>query len=244
MIRLFLPPEQFVGDTASIRDSDHLHLTRVLRARPGDLVLLLDGLGNAFRAVLVSVEKRESSARIDEQVTMPAEPRIFVTVGQALGKGDKLEQVMQHGTEAGASAFVPIKAERSVADVPSAKVAERLVRWRQIVKGAAEQSGRSRIADVAAPLTLGELLGSYLEGPILLLHTQRPAASLRTALSQFEAAPERLLMLVGPEGGWSPAEVDMARTAGAVLVSLGPRILRTETAALVAISQIIYATEI
>ncbi len=245
MIRLFLPPEQIVGDTVTIRDNDNLHLTRVLRARPGETLLALDGRGNAFRAVLVSVDRRETTARIEEAVAMPPEPHVFLTVGQALGKGDKFEQVIQHGTEAGASAFVPVRAERSVADVPAAKVTERVARWQQIAKGAAEQSGRSRIAGVSPPQTLPELLRTAAnDGPVLLLHTQREALSLRTVLEEFVAPPGRLLLLVGPEGGWSPAEVGQAQEAGARVVGLGPRILRTETAALVAISQILYATEI
>jgi len=245
MIRLFLPPEQITGETASIRDNDHLHLTRVLRARPGDFVLLLDGKGNAFRARLVSVEKHATTAQIENAVRVPPEPPIFLTVGQALGKGDKFEQVIQHGTEAGASAFVPIHAERSVVDIPVAKVADRVTRWRQIAKGAAEQSGRSRIAEVSAPQTVQESLrGAANDTPTLMLHTDETTVGLRAALEGWSVPPARLLLLVGPEGGWNPTEVAQARAAGALLVGLGPRILRTETAALVAISQILYSMEI
>ena len=245
MIRLFLPPEQITGETASIRENDHLHLTRVLRARPGDSVLLLDGIGNAFQARLVSVGKHATTAQIESVVSMPPEPPIFLTIGQALGKGDKFEQVIQHGTEAGASAFVPIRAERSVVDVPSAKVADRVIRWRQIAKGAAEQSGRSRIAEIAAPQTVQESLrGAANDTPIWMLHTDNTTVVLRKTREGWSVPPTRLLLLVGPEGGWSPPEIAQARAAGALLVGLGPRILRTETAALVAISQIIYSMEI
>lgn len=245
MIRLFLPPEQITGETASIRDNDHLHLTRVLRARPGDAVLLLDGRGNAFRARLVSVDKHATTAQIEETVTMPPEPPLFLTVGQALGKGDKFEQVIQHGTEAGASAFTPIRAERSVVEIPAAKVADRLARWRQIAKGAAEQSGRSHIAEVAAPQTVQESLRALAnDTQAFMLHTDETTVGLRAALEAWQTPPARLLLLVGPEGGWSPAETAQARAAGVPLVGLGPRILRTETAALVAISQIIYSMEI
>lgn len=244
MIRLFLPPQQISGETACIRDNDHLHLTRVLRARPGDSALLLDGQGNAFQARLVSVEKHETTARIEGTVTMPPEPPIFLTIGQALGKGDKFEQVIQHGTEAGASAFVPVRAERSVVDIPAAKVTDRLTRWRQIAKGAAEQSGRSRIAEVSAPQTVQELLRTAAnDTQALMLHTDDTTAALRRTLEAYPTPPARLLLLVGPEGGWSPHEVAQARAAGALLIGLGPRILRTETAALVAISQILYSLE-
>ncbi len=245
MIRLFLPPEQIQAETACIRDNDHLHLTRVLRARPGDSVLLLDGRGNAFQARLVSIEKHETTARIESAAAMPPEPPIFLTVGQALGKGDKFEQVIQHGTEAGASAFVPVRADRSVVDIPAAKVTDRVARWRQIAKGAAEQSGRSRIADVSAPQTVQESLRTAAnDTQALMLHTDGETVGLRAAQEAWTAPPTHLLLLVGPEGGWSPAEVTQAKAAGALLIGLGPRILRTETAALVAISQILYSLEI
>src|SRR5690242_17508788 len=126
--RLFLPANQISGDTATILGSDHLHLTRVLRARQGESVLLLDNAGNAFQAVLVTIGKTETRAHIEARVDAPPEPPVHLTVAQALGKGDKFEQVVQHGTEVGASAFVPVRAERCVADVPAARVAERVAR--------------------------------------------------------------------------------------------------------------------
>src|SRR5262245_17765384 len=148
MHRLFLSPEQFSGDTARIAGSDHLHLARVLRVRIGDALVLLDNAGNAFHAVVTAVEKTETNARIEDRAEMPPEPPVFLIVAQALGKGDKFETVIQHGTEAGANAFVPVRAERSVVDIPANRIADRVARWRQIAKGAAEQSGRARIAGV------------------------------------------------------------------------------------------------
>jgi 16S rRNA (uracil1498-N3)-methyltransferase len=156
-----------------------------------------------------------------------------------LGKGDKLEQVLQHGTEAGASAFVPIRAERCVADIPAAKTADKLARWQLITKGAAEQSGRSRIPLVHAPLTTTELLAWHsAECPVWLLHPSEESLPLRLVLEKTTTCAA--ILAVGPEGGWSPAEVSQARIANIPCVTLGSRILRTETAALVAVSQILY----
>jgi 16S rRNA (uracil1498-N3)-methyltransferase len=131
MIRLFLSPEQFTEDRAHIVGNDHQHLARVLRVRPGETVFLLDNAGNMFRAEVETVEKAETIARICERTEPPPEPPVFLTVAQALGKGDKFEQVLQHGTEAGASAFLPVRAERSVVDIPASRVVERVARWRQ-----------------------------------------------------------------------------------------------------------------
>jgi 16S rRNA (uracil1498-N3)-methyltransferase len=244
MLRLFLPIAQFAGDTVSILGADHTHLVRVLRARPGAVITLLDNRGNAFRAVLVSIDKAETQARIEARIPTPPEPAVFITVAQALGKGDKFEQVIQHGTEAGASAFVPVRAERCVVEFPQARAAERIARWRQIARGAAEQSGRARIAEVEAPLRLEELL-ERATGPEdlgLFLHPGEETVPLRAALGRPDR-PSRLWLAIGPEGGWSPKEVASARQANWVPVTLGARILRTETAALVAISQILYALE-
>ncbi len=242
--RLFVPPNHFDGDTVHITGPDHLHLARVLRARPGDPILLLDNQGNAFHAVLVSVEKAATIARTVAPAAVAPEPTVSVTVAQALGKGDKFEQVVQHGVEIGACAFVPIRADRSVVDIPAARLQERILRWRQIAKGAAEQSGRARIPEVTAPQRLNEALhGSVDFDACLLLHTvSESARSLRDVLTAI-VAPTRLLIAIGPEGGWSSDEVETARSADAAIVTLGGRILRTETAALAAVSQILYHFE-
>lgn len=244
MQRLFLPAAQFRADSASILGPDHLHLSRVLRARIGDKVILLDNQGNAFRAALVTIGKTESVAQIEARVELPPEPPIAITVAQALGKSDKFEQVVQHGTEAGASAFLPLRADRCVVDIPTAKVADRLARWRQIAKGAAEQSGRSRIPEVREPGSLTDLCRTASDGEavVFLLHPAAASIPLAKRVS-FLTRPARLIVAVGPEGGWSPAEVEAARAAHLDIVTLGPRILRTETAALIAVSQILFHFE-
>jgi 16S rRNA (uracil1498-N3)-methyltransferase len=149
---------------------------------------------------------------------------------------------VQHGTEAGASAFVPIRAERCVVDIPDQRVPERVERWRTIAKGASEQSFRSRIPTVGLPIKLEACIKAALETSTrsLLLHADDPANPLWMALTRRETPDKQVLLLVGPEGGWSPKEIEMAAGLGCELISLGPRILRTETAALVAISQLIY----
>ncbi len=245
MQRIFLPPAQFSGETARISGADHLHLARVMRAKVGEKVILLDGAGQAFLASVIEMGKSETTARIEDAFSMPPEPPIFLSVAQALGKGDKFEQVVQHGTEAGASEFIPLRAERSVVEIPAARVPDRLERWRQIAKGAAEQSGRSRIADIGEPQTLARLAqqAEANENPLLILHTDGNAPPLRAVLEAGLSQAPRLIIAVGPEGGWSPTEVFAALASKHTPVTLGPRILRTETAALVAISQILYTLE-
>ncbi len=244
MYRLFVAPGQIdlQTKTARISGQDHLHIARVLRARTGQPVTLLDGLGNAYLATLTAVEKRESIARIEQPIDPPPEPTPYIVVAQALGKSDKFEQVIQHGTEAGACEFIPVQAERSVAEIPIGRLAERAARWQAISKGAAEQSFRARIPVVRLPTKLAAIAREAEAAglPALLLHTGAPALPLYSALLEMRAVPTRMYLLVGPEGGWSPNELEIARSHGCITISLGPHILRTETAALVAISQLIY----
>ena len=240
-MNIFLKPEQFTAGVATLIESEHLHLTRVMRAKIGQELTLLDGLGNGFRAEIVEIAKHQTTAKILEPVALPAEPSIELSVAQALGKGDKFEQVIQHGTEIGASEFTPIRAERCVVDVPPAKIPDRVQRWGQIAKSAAEQSFRSRIPKVNAPAAFKAAIESAAKSDshCLLLHTSKESIALVSALKRLDS-PSKLTLLVGPEGGWSSGEIEFAQEFGVQTVSLGEYILRTETAALVAISQIIF----
>lgn len=243
MRHLFLPADQLTGETARIVGPDHEHLARVLRARPGEPLILLDNRGNGFHAMVVTVGKSETTAQITGRAGLPPEPPVHITVAQALGKADKFEQVIQHGTEAGASAFIPMNTERCVVEIPLSKESERLARRRQIAKGASEQSGRAIQTEVFPFATFPSVLREMTEAECrLLLHPGVESEPLRAVLQRLPM-PNRLLLMVGPEGGWSPAEVSAARAANVTPVTLGPRILRTETAALVAISQILFAYE-
>ena len=214
----------------------------MLRARVGQQITLLDGLGNAFLATLIEIEQRESVARIEQPIEPPPEPMPYIVVAQALGKSVKFEQVIQHGAEAGACEFIPLQAERSVVEIPANRLAERATRWQVISKGAAEQSFRARIPAVRLPVKLGDIAReAEAEGlPALLLHTGAPVIPLFDVLQEMKTVPARVYLLVGPEGGWSPNELEIASEHGCRTISLGPHVLRTETAALVAISQLIY----
>ena len=251
MQHIFIEPHFFQSETATIHGVNHLHLARVLRAKVGDEVVLLDGKGNAFRAVLVSIEKDRTQARLIESVQLPPEPSIHLTIAQAMVKGDKLEQVIQHGTEVGAGGFLPIQAERSVVDVPAEKRIGRVTRWQQIARSAAEQSKRAIVPLVVAPSSFTELCTIIQERGSpqclgLLLHpdvSAEPLARVLRSVHTTNMDTQEIVLAIGPEGGWSPREVSQAQEAQMRLVILGPRILRTETAALVAISQILYHLE-
>jgi len=244
MVHLFLQSHQFHDGRAEITGSDHQHIARVLRLRVGAEIVLLDNLGNAFAAEIVTIENSKTQAAIVGRAEVPDEPTLRLTVAQALGKGEKFDQVLQHGTEIGVSHFVPLVTERCVGDVPPERVPARLARWQSIVKGASEQCGRRRMPTIESPRPFRDMASALncRQDRGLMLHPDPSAVPLSQALRRPEA-PESVVIFVGPEGGWSPSEVALAARTGLTLVSLGARILRTETAALVAGSQILYEAE-
>jgi 16S rRNA (uracil1498-N3)-methyltransferase len=227
--------------------------------KPGDIVELLDNLGSAFAASITAIDRDRTTLRIEGPVETMPEPAAQITVAQALGKADKFEQVVQHGTEIGAAVFVPVRAERCVVSVDSSpnRTASRRARWTQIAREAAQQCGRCRIPAVTAPVRALELFrqaesasdadlpDSLCSGAELrlLLHTDLEAATIRNVLNSLTERPGTVAIAIGPEGGWSPDEVIAARESGWLEVSLGSYVLRTETAALVAISRIMHCFE-
>ena len=246
--RFFVPPEAIHIDRATLPAEAAHHARNVLRLRAGELVVLHDGLGFAYHATLNDMSGKTVSATVTRRSFVLAEPQTRITVAQALPKtSDKIEQVLQHGTEIGAAGFLFFSARRSVARLAEGeKIDKRLLRWRVILQGAAEQSGRGIIPTVewiGLTTDLAKRLPAF--DRVLILH-ESASLPLATALAQIpdEQATPRLLIIVGPEGGLDDqSEVPILTDAGGLSVSLGPRILRTETAALVALTQILFARE-
>lgn len=244
------PPRFFVslldiqGNSVILPPEAAHHARNVLRLQPGETIHVHPGDGTALVCTLTDVGK-VVIAEVRERITLDTEPETRVTVAQALPKtAEKIEQVLQHGTEIGAAGFVVFGACRSVARLEGAdKIAKRLERWRGIVQGAAEQSGRGVLPPVAwSRGGARELLPSYEQDTVFVLH-ESATAPVRDALKTLPDSAHRLMIVVGPEGGFTDEEVNTFRVAGASVVSLGPRILRTETAALVALAQILFARE-
>lgn len=224
-------------------------LVRVLRLTPGETFTGFDGRGREWECALVSVEaKKQPSARaaaLEEKTVEQSTPRLELSVAQAIPKGDKIELVLQKGTELGVVEFWPFEAARSVARVlfeedESARATARTERWRRIVEGAASQCGRADVPIVHAIADFSTVI-SYGTGAgrCFFLDESRDAIALREVLAQTplvidDEFPARVMILIGPEGGWTQEEREWAQRYGAESVSLGKRVLRTETAALVA----------
>jgi 16S rRNA (uracil1498-N3)-methyltransferase len=209
--------------------------------RAGEMIVALPNDGAAHIAILETPTKTRCEARIVETTWPVVEPAIPVTVAQALPKTlEKLEWVLQHGTEIGVARYIVFSSSRSRADAD--RLERKIDRWRQIVKGAAEQSGRARLPVVAGPMDFAAMLAQRSSEDLgLMAYEGERAATLRVALADVK--PPSVTIIVGPEGGFSDDEVGQAVESGVRAITLGPRILRTETAALSAVSQIFYALD-
>jgi 16S rRNA (uracil1498-N3)-methyltransferase len=246
MRHLFLKPADLQSEIVTISGPDFHHLANVLRVRIGERIVLLNNLGQGFEAEIASLERKTASARVLGQAKLLPEPAIHITVAQAVGKGDKLEHVIQHGTEVGASAFIPLFSERTVVRSNAFYGEEKLERLSKIAKGAAEQCERPRIPEIQQPVKFSELLKRvWLYDEVLCLDPSGPSLTdLQMATNDLaseriaDETRKRFLLCVGPEGGFSNDELKSAATAGARITSVGDYVLRTETAALVALSRL------
>jgi len=228
------------GDRLQLSGGDASHLIRVLRLGPGACFVALDGQGLEYQARIVTIGKNAVEAAIEGRRQRRTEPRLRLTLGQAIPKGDKMEQAIVKGTELGLAGFWPLSTERCVAILPAGRVADRLQRWRRVATQAARQSGRAVVPIVDPPRTWAEAALEFSRFDLVLLAWE---GEMDTSLKEILTARERpteVLALVGPEGGLTQAEVALAQANGAVALSLGPRILRTETAGLVIGSALFY----
>jgi 16S rRNA (uracil1498-N3)-methyltransferase len=248
MQRYFIPPEQFGAMEATIAGDDAHHLIHVMRARTGDSIIVSNGLNREALAQIASIGKNAVTVKLVEDLPMNAEPKAQVWIAQSLPKGDKMELVIQKGTEVGAARFVPFLSARTVVQYDAKKEAKRLERWRKIAKEAAEQAHRNLIPEVDAPVSWSQLLALAKDADLALLcYEKESRQKLKTALKQAvekRGGPEgmRILLAVGPEGGFTEQEAEEAERERFQIVGLGARILRTETAGIVGLTCILYET--
>ena len=240
MARFFMAGTNLLGGpTAIIRGRDAEHI-QVLRIRPGEDVTICDTEGKDYKCRLVRADKEEAELEVVEVVPCKGEPSVSVTVLCGLPKGNRVDYIIQKSVEAGAHDIVFFRSARSIArpDDPYKK----LERWNRISEEAAKQSGRGIIPKVSWAEDFGEVLN-------IAVHTDLPLFMYETgereALKDVLEANTGILsaaVITGPEGGFEPFETDLARISGAHVCSMGDRILRCETAPVIAVSALMYAT--
>lgn len=249
MQRYFIDPGQFGDETVSISGEDARHISKVMRSKPKDKLIVSDGASREALVEIVEILPQQVSARIVERLEGSGEPRVHVTIAQSLPKGDKMEIIIQKCTEIGAASFLPFLSERTVVQYDQKKEEKRTARWRKIAKEAAEQAHRSKIPAVVPPVSWKSLLAELPEHDLVCVcYEKEHGLQLRDVLkpfaekmqSQNQGGAPRVLIAIGPEGGFTEHEIGQLEAAGAVSVGLGRRILRTETAGMAALTCIMY----
>ncbi len=237
MARLFVEPQKLTEEVVVLADEDHRYLTRVLRLGVDDTVTLFDGKSVEATARITRVGPRALELKIEERHAVSAIDRPHVTVIQALAKGDKLDLVVQKATELGAARIIPVTTARAIQrlDANTLRTMSRRSRWQKIAREAARQSGRLDVPEVEGVTALTTAMQASPKDALkLLLWEGARQTTLRSLLPT--TPPKQIVIAIGPEGGFTTEEVEAARTAGFSPVGLGPRILRTETAALVTLA--------
>jgi 16S rRNA (uracil1498-N3)-methyltransferase len=230
--RVYLNAPLECGTRATLSGSAAAHLTRVLRLKAGDPVTLFNGGAREFEATLVQAHAGVVTVEVGAAHEVDRESPLSLTLVQGVSRSERMDLTVQKATELGVTRLVPVLTERSVVKLDGAQAARKLEHWRAIAIAACEQSGRNRPPEVRPPVSYREFIGSQLEIATRLLLA--PLASLRIVDVPRPAAG--VMVLIGPEGGLSAPEQAQALEAGFIGVRLGPRVLRTETAALAALA--------
>jgi 16S rRNA (uracil1498-N3)-methyltransferase len=237
MPRFFCPGPLIPGATVDLPEAlaHHLH---VVRQQPGAELVLFNGEGGQYRATLAELGKKRASALVVAHEAVEVELPYAVTLAQALPEASKMDWIIEKAVELGVAAIEPLAAQRCVVRLSGERAEKRHAHWQGVIVAASEQSGRNRLAQLAAVEDFGRWLARPPAGPsgetrrILL----SPRASESLAGWARARAPQAVTLMVGPEGGFSQAEEDAALAQGALALSMGPRVLRTETAALAAMA--------
>ncbi|MDB5052244.1 MAG: methyltransferase, RsmE family [Bacilli bacterium] len=247
MQRYFIPSEQFLETTVTLHGGDAHHIIRVMRAQVGDQIICSNGLNREALVAITSMDKETVEAAVVEERAMTNETAVEVWIAQSLPKGDKLETIIQKCTEIGAARIIPFVSERTIVQYDDKKEAKRLERWAKIAKEAAEQAHRNKVPDVSGPQSWKQILQLISQVEIALIcYEKESGLQLKQLLVRTFAnngsgpALGKVMLLIGPEGGFTPKEVSEAESAGSHSISLGKRILRTETAAMVALTCVLY----
>lgn len=220
------------------------HVTRVLRLKAGAGLRVFDGAGTEHDATIETIQRDAVAVRVGARQAVASESGLRVTLLQGIARGEKMDLILQKCTELGVSRIVPVLAARSSVRLDERAAQRKQLHWQGVVISACEQSGRVRVPQVDMPSTLQAAVAGIDADLKLLLQPDQEARSLKPLLAahgEQPAAPPAVCLLVGPEGGFDPQEALLARQAGFEPCRLGPRVLRTETAALAVLAALQFA---
>ena len=228
--------EQPIGSASSygLTGSEHQHLAKVLRAQPGDVVTLFDGLGGEYSATIDAVNRNETELTIESKNDVSRELPFSLTLAVALPKGDRQQWLVEKCVELGVTEITPLVTEFGVAQ-PNEKAKQRIRRW---IVAASKQCGRNQLMHVGESTDFTNFITSETNSEMYVAHPNESEFSFANP----KTSPRNVTLVIGPEGGFSDKEIELARKQNCKLVSLGPRILRIETAAVAFVSALTYAS--
>jgi 16S rRNA (uracil1498-N3)-methyltransferase len=238
--RFTIAPERISGDRVDFDADETRHLVRVLRLGPGDVVVAADGRGSAWQVRLLSVSDTATGAIVGT-ASLAAESPLAISLVQAVPKGDRMETVVRATTELGVTRILPALTERTVVRLDQSRWRERARRWQRVAREATKQCGRAVVPEVEPPRPLAEWIASEETADLRLCFWEVEGTPLSRVLETPGPRPRSASVIVGPEGGLTPDEVARAGAAGYVTVTLGQRILRTDTAGPTIVALLQYA---
>lgn len=244
MYKFFVEPEQIVEDTVFITGEDVNHIVHVLRMKKGEQVLVSTSNDREYMCEITALEEEAVQLKLLDVYGSNRELPIEVTLYQALPKGDKMETVIQKMVELGAVRIVPVVTKRCVVQLDQKKAAKKVARWNAISEAAAKQSKRNKIPEVMMPMSFAEALFDAKKLEAALIPYENAEGMEQARCMVDEAAKKRSLgIFIGPEGGFTEQEIEKSQQNGVKPISLGHRILRTETAGMMLMSVIMFATD-
>lgn len=230
--RIFVDVELTENTQVDLPDSAFQHVCKVLRLKNGHPMRLFNGKGGQYHSTLCNVEKRSAQVAIGEFEALENESPLKVTIGQTLSRGERMDYAIQKAVESGVYEIQPLFSERCEVKLQEGRLEKRLQHWQQVAISAAEQCGRGVVPEIKEPIALTEWIKNCNEMLKLTLHHHSAKP-----IDQFQCPDnQQIALLIGPEGGLTEQEVELAKEQGFNAIALGPRVLRTETAPIVALT--------
>jgi 16S rRNA (uracil1498-N3)-methyltransferase len=244
MHRFYLPPEQSRGNELILPEEEARHALQVLRLKVGERVIVLNGAGEELLCELTAAERKQARLAVRQRNKIPPLPHA-ITLVQAVTKGKTMDLIVQKATELGASRIVPILSDRAVPQIDETGAGDKLEKWSQVAIEAIKQCGAAWLPKVEAPVRPAVFLGRGERFDLTLIATlesgaRHPRAYFDSYAEERQATPRSVCVWVGPEGDFTPAEINQIRGSGAWPISLGPLVLRSETAAIYCLSVLGY----
>lgn len=238
----FFTARENISDTQIIIDNEDVnHISRVLRLGVGDEITVCDGRGFDYTARIAEIENKKIICEIEEKRKSSTEPNIEVTLFQGIPKASKMDYIIQKTTELGITKIVPCTLSRCVVKLENQKAeAKKTERWQKIAEAAAKQSGRGVVPQIAMPVSLDEAIEEMKSCDICFAPYECEEKNNIKSVLLSKPEPKRVGFIIGPEGGFDPSEIEKIKSAGIATITLGRRILRTETAGEAVLSMIMY----